>query len=99
MNGIAPHGKTDPAIIREIFLKQFHPDYLTDSEIALILEEYVGFLHDEVETSDQYEVLPGIYEILDEMTARTDVMLGLATGNVETGARIKLRRSDLNRYF
>jgi phosphoglycolate phosphatase-like HAD superfamily hydrolase len=26
-------------------------------------------------------------------------MIGLATGNIETGARIKLDRGDLNRYF
>jgi phosphoglycolate phosphatase len=33
------------------------------------------------------------------MSARPDVLLGLATGNVESGARIKLGRGNLNRFF
>src|SRR5262249_15118846 len=89
MNGVAPHGKTDPAIVREIFQKRFDSELLKDSEMSRILESYVGFLYEEVETTDKYEVLPGIYEILEEMKARNDVLLGLATGNIETGARIK----------
>jgi phosphoglycolate phosphatase-like HAD superfamily hydrolase len=33
------------------------------------------------------------------MTHRDGVLLGLATGNVEVGARIKLDRGELNPYF
>jgi len=40
-----------------------------------------------------------VNSILDEMSTRGDVALGLATGNTETGARIKLERAGLNRYF
>ena len=43
--------------------------------------------------------MPGISALLDEMLPRKDVMLGLATGNIESGARIKLDRGNLNRYF
>ena len=99
MNDIAPHGKTDPAIVREIFHKKLNTPDLADAEVARVLENYVGFLREEVETTDKYEILPGILEILLEMSARSDVLLGLATGNIETGARIKLRRGDLNRFF
>ena len=99
MRSVAPHGKTDPAIVREIFHKQFNSDHVDDALMSNILETYVFFLHEEVEITDKYEVLPGIHEILTEMSSRNDVLLGLATGNVETGARIKLRRGDLNRFF
>ena len=80
MNGVAPHGKTDPAIVREIFHNCFPTDSVSDSEMARILDAYVVFLREEVETSGRYEVLPGIYEILEEMSVRSDVLLGLATG-------------------
>jgi phosphoglycolate phosphatase-like HAD superfamily hydrolase len=100
MSGVAPHGKTDPSIVREIFHKRFNSDHgLGEAEMSRILETYVKFLHEEVEITDKYEVLPGINDILEEMSARQDVVLGLATGNIETGARIKLRRGDLNRFF
>ena len=44
-------------------------------------------------------MLPGIVDILDQMSARADVILGLATGNIELGARVKLERGSLNSYF
>ena len=99
MNGIAPHGKTDPAIVREIFHTKLNSKDLPDGEIARILETYVALLQEEVETTDKYEILPGILDVLQQLAARSDVLLGLATGNIEMGARIKLRRGDLNRFF
>ena len=44
-------------------------------------------------------VLPGVREVLDALNSRTDVFLGLLTGNYEQGARIKLEYFDLWRYF
>ena len=52
-----------------------------------------------METAASYRVLPGIVRVLDELGRRPDVLLGLATGNIELGARIKLERGNLNRYF
>jgi phosphoglycolate phosphatase-like HAD superfamily hydrolase len=72
---------------------------VSQEQISSVLESYVEFLQVEVERSDTYHVLPGIFEILESMKSRNDVLLGLATGNVESGARIKLRRGDLNRFF
>jgi len=99
MYAIAPQGKTDPAIVREIFHKNMPGHAPEAALIANILETYLEFLKEEVAHSDSYEVLPGIAEILNELSGREGVVLGLATGNIETGARIKLQRGDLNRFF
>jgi len=99
MQGITPHGKTDPAIIREIFEKRFPGWVVSDRELAAVLESYLEFLRDEVSQSKTYRALPGVMEILEETVQRDDVLLGLATGNVESGARIKLQRGQLNRFF
>lgn len=99
MDGISPHGKTDPAIIREIFRVKLGSTTPNNGEIASVLEGYLSFLKEEVRTSPTYRVLPGIISLLQEMSDRKDVMLGLATGNVELGARIKLDRGELNSYF
>jgi phosphoglycolate phosphatase len=101
MDGISPHGKTDPAIAREILRVRLGlaADSVVPALISSTLEAYTGFLEEEVQTSPAYRVLPGIAALLDEMLPRTDVMLGLATGNIEPGARIKLERGNLNRYF
>ena len=99
MDGIAPHGKTDPAIVREILLTHLGRTSNCDSDLEPVIESYLSFLGEEVRHSTAYRVLPGILEILQEMAARPDVMLGLATGNMELGARIKLERGGLNPYF
>jgi phosphoglycolate phosphatase len=44
-------------------------------------------------------VLPGVEELLDRLAPRPDVALALLTGNWEGGARTKLSRFDLNRFF
>ena len=43
--------------------------------------------------------LPGVPALLETLQAREDVFLGLLTGNFRDGARIKLERFDLWRYF
>jgi phosphoglycolate phosphatase-like HAD superfamily hydrolase len=98
MERIRPHGKTDPAIIREIFEVCGDPRQCSDF-MAQLLDAYVRFLPEEVSSSATYRVLPGIVHFLDEFHQHPDLALGLATGNVERGARIKLERGNLNRYF
>jgi phosphoglycolate phosphatase-like HAD superfamily hydrolase len=98
MQGIDPSGKTDPAIVREIFARL---GIMPDGGIGIdaVLESYLAFLHEEVKMSAAYHVLPGIIPMLDEISVRPNTMLGLATGNIELGARVKLERGGLNSYF
>ena len=44
-------------------------------------------------------VLPGVVELLDRLTARGDVPLGLLTGNIARGAAKKLEYFGLDHYF
>src|SRR5678815_5743302 len=67
MEGILPHGKTDPGIIREIFSTRA-ADYARDgypTSLEPILDSYLTFLQEEVETSSAYKILPGILHVLD----------------------------------
>jgi phosphoglycolate phosphatase-like HAD superfamily hydrolase len=98
MDGILPHGKTDPAIVREILARSGLSGEPLDST-GHILDAYLAFLVDEVAHSPKYRVLPGIEELLNQFGQSSGIALGLATGNVERGARIKLERGRLNQYF
>ena len=44
-------------------------------------------------------VYPGVRELLESLEATDDAVLGLLTGNLERGARIKLEAFGLNRFF
>jgi len=98
MSVVNPHGQTDVAIVEEIFRKKLHrvPD---DREIQQILENYLFYLKEEVWRAEKYRVLEGVVETLEVLYSSKGFFLGLATGNIEKGARIKLERGDLNKYF
>ena len=49
--------------------------------------------------SSDYRTLPGIEACLKALEKEGDVRIGLGTGNLERGARIKLDPSGLNSYF
>ncbi len=98
MNGYQPQGKTDTLITYELYTQAFgHPP--TDTEVQRILHRYVEFLREEVPKSPGYRVLPGVREILEDLSQDPRVLLGLATGNIEEGAKAKLSRADLFKYF
>ena len=100
MASVTPHGKTDPAIVREIFTHKGPSNNQVLQHVTEdILDKYLIYLEREVLESDHYRVLPGILRLLEDVSAREDVRLGLATGNLERGARIKLERGGLNPYF
>lgn len=97
-NGIQPGGKTDPLIIREMVAKS-RPDLDPNQEIPRVVELYVKYLAEEVEVSPGFEVMPGVPELLEALSRIPHLVLGLATGNLEQGAYIKLRRAGLGSYF
>ncbi len=98
LDGIKPDGKTDPAIIREMCRKTLGRDCRAE-ELESLNKQYLSFLRREVPESPGYRVMPGIPELLKHLELKEGVIMGLATGNLEEGARIKLGRAGLNRYF
>ncbi len=98
LDGIKPDGKTDPAIIREMCRKSLGRDCRAE-ELDFLCKQYLNFLRREVPESPGYRLMPGIPELLEQLESKDNVIMGLATGNLEEGARIKLGRAGLNRYF
>lgn len=97
MAGIDPAGKTDPLILREMFRNTLLRDY-TSEEALQIYTEYVASLKDEIKKS-RIDIMPGIPALLEKLSVRSDMILGIATGNIEEGAWIKLKESGLHIFF
>ena len=93
--GISMAGKTDTQIIKEGLMKY---DLFPDGSIDAVINAYLKHLKREIQ-NDRKHVKPGIYEVLNELKDLRDSGLGLLTGNLEAGARIKLEPFMLNRYF
>lgn len=100
LRGVRLAGSTDPQIIddglRSVVVSHGGPEVSTEQ----LLERYLDCLEEELAAAGPtYEVLPGVHEILETLAADPRFVLGLATGNVERGARLKLARGGLDHYF
>ena len=93
---VAFDGATDRAICRAALHNLERP--FDETEIDRLLDAYLGLLGAEVERTARYRVYPGV-EALALAMERAGVLLGLGTGNIEPGARLKLERGGLNRFF
>ena len=90
-------GKTDPQIVLELLLAAGAPGPHDAAKIATLLERYVTHLEQDLAVRGHHSrLMPGIPELLDELEADPGVVLGLLTGNVIAGARLKLRAAGLD---
>lgn len=98
---IADHdfaGKTDSLSMRELLTAAGYGPRDIDAGRPRFWELYVAELEARI-GADPVTVLPGVRELIDTLAARTDVFLGLVTGNIEGGARLKLLSAGLWRHF
>jgi phosphoglycolate phosphatase len=98
-DGISLSGKTDPQIINEILHAHGLSDQQCDELLDRIFARYLPYLEEEVARADEYRLHLGVVELLEVLKTKPGTVIGLLTGNIEKGARIKLGRFDLNRYF
>lgn len=91
-------GRTDAWILAQV--AALHGVPCDGDRVRRFHDCYVTHLAREVaEPGPRKGVLPGVRPLLDVLSTRDDVYLGLLTGNYYQGARIKLQHFDLWRYF
>ncbi len=98
MRHVEPHGKTDELIVQEMFHSHLGRCG-SEFEMKVLLEKYLEILPGTVMDSKNFHLMPGIPDLLSYLKSREDVFMGLGTGNIEEGARIKLSRGGLNQFF
>ena len=91
--GIQYGGKTDPAIVDEIFAARLgRPP--SDDERAAFLDAYMPRLRALI-AANGVTVLDGVVAALDHLRARRGTRIGIATGNIRLGAEAKLAAAGL----
>jgi phosphoglycolate phosphatase-like HAD superfamily hydrolase len=89
-------GKTDPQIVRELLQVTNDPGADDATRIAAVCRRYVDLLALELAREDHTTaVYPGVRQLLDLLDARGDAVLGLLTGNLAEGARLKLESGGI----
>jgi phosphoglycolate phosphatase-like HAD superfamily hydrolase len=95
LSGMKLDGMTDRLIVREAMIA-LGLDF-DESRCDRILESYVDALRTEIRRPG-YRVLPGVERVLERASA-AGVLVGLCTGNVAPGARVKLGHGRVDRHF
>jgi phosphoglycolate phosphatase-like HAD superfamily hydrolase len=90
-------GKTDPQIVREL-LRADIGDERCEERLEHALRIYIGELERRL-IPGIVTPKPGIPPLLERLAAEPKVTLGLLTGNLEPGARLKLAPPNFNRFF
>jgi phosphoglycolate phosphatase-like HAD superfamily hydrolase len=92
-------GGTDPQIIRDLLGRAGFEEPAILAGEAAVYRRYAEVLEEEVGDGRGVSVYPGVRELVETLAARDDVLVGLLTGNIEVGARIKLRPTGLWPFF
>ncbi len=89
-------GRTDPQITIMVLRDAGWSEPEIAARFTELWREYLDGLSRNA-TPDRVHALPGIPELLEALSGM--VTLGLLTGNIEAGARLKLAPPGLNDYF
>lgn len=88
-------GRTDPQIVRELLTAAGWSIEDVEAGLERLWEAYVRNLRVEIAKAD-IRPFPGVAELLDRIEASGDpTVLGLLTGNVKEGARLKVDAAGL----
>lgn len=90
-------GKTDRQIVRDLMRREGFTDEQIDAQMDQLLDSYVAGLGAELESrGNSVLVLDGVRELLDALDKQENVVVGLLTGNIESGARAKLTAAGID---
>lgn len=95
-DGVAMSGRTDRVILRDLF--RLHAIDDTEANWQRFLAGYLEELP-RCLAARGGTVLPGVAELLDHLAGLSEVAVGLLTGNVREGARVKLTHFGLYHHF
>jgi len=88
-------GKTDPRIVWDLMRGAGLDDAAITRRLDAFFVAYLDELRRVIGDGSRVQVMPGIADVVRALAARDDALVGLLTGNVEAGARLKLGPTGL----
>lgn len=99
VGGYDLRGRTDPRIVIDVLRAAGVADDVIHARLDACFARYVRELEALVGDGEAVTVMPGVPELVRGLAARADALVGLLTGNIEPGARVKLAPTGLWPYF
>jgi phosphoglycolate phosphatase len=92
-------GKTDQRIVWDLMRGAGLDDRRIAAGVEVSFEAYVAELERLIGDGARVSIMPGVGELVRALAARGDALVGLLTGNIQAGARVKLRPTGLLDHF
>jgi phosphoglycolate phosphatase len=92
-------GRTDTRIVHDVMGALGWEPARVNERLDDFFEAYASGLVGEIGDGRHVVTLPGVTAVVERLAASPDVVLGLVTGNIEQGARIKLLPTGLWPHF
>lgn len=92
-------GNTDLGIIRTALQRVGALEPEPEKTIQAVSEKYLEILKVKYPARGDQYLYPGVEELLDRVRERADIRMGLLTGNLEPGAKVKLDPFGIWDYF
>jgi len=88
-------GKTDPRIVWDLMTGAGLDEAAVADGMPACFTAYVAELDELIGDGERVKIMPGVADVVKALAARDDAVVGLLTGNIEAGARVKLRPTGL----
>lgn len=98
-SGLSMSGKTDPQICHEILSALGYTPEEINERLSELFQVYVEILAGEIKKAREFRLHAGVSDLLAVLEQSPWAYLGLLTGNIEPGARLKLAPFSLNKFF
>ena len=98
-DGYDMSGKTDPRIIHEVMEAGGLDRAVVKARLDEFFGAYAETLTEEIGDGRDVLMMPGVADLVRRLDESDEIVLGLLTGNIEEGARIKLGPTGLWPYF
>jgi len=98
-NGYSFSGKTDPQIARDILSANGVEGDLLERAVPESIRLYLRYFEQMLPQLRGARLLPGVRELLESLAGHADARTALLTGNVESGARLKLGLFGITPFF
>ena len=92
-------GKTDPRAVLDLMTEAGLPPDAIHARLEACFAAYVRELERLLADGARIALMPGVADLVRVLAGRADALVGLLTGNIEAGARVKLRPTGLLPLF